>query len=209
MWRSEPQMPLASIATIASSRAASSGSGFSSTRTSPGARNVTALIRRPSCRVGVVFEESGAGLAAETAAEPERAERRGRSVALLAPLLVQRVENHQNVVEADLVRPREWAARVVEAVDHAGVDVGGRADALAERERALVDHLADHPAEHEAGRVTDPRGVLAEACEQPLRRRGGRVGGGAAACELDQLRSVQRWEHVESDRAAARVERSE
>ncbi len=37
-------MPLASTRTIASSGASSSGSGFSSTRTSPGAWKVTALI---------------------------------------------------------------------------------------------------------------------------------------------------------------------
>src|ERR1700683_3301724 len=100
MWRSEPQMPLASIATLALSRATSAGAGFSLTRTWPGAWNVTALIWRPSCRVGAVFEESGARLAAQASAEPERAERRGRAVALLAPLLVQRVEHHQHVVEA-------------------------------------------------------------------------------------------------------------
>ena len=52
MWRSEPQIPLASTRTSASSAAPTSGSGFSSTRTSPGAWKVTARIgaepyRRP------------------------------------------------------------------------------------------------------------------------------------------------------------------
>src|SRR5689334_4798985 len=44
MWRSEPQMPLASTRTIASSGASSSGSATSSIWTSPGAWKVTALI---------------------------------------------------------------------------------------------------------------------------------------------------------------------
>src|SRR3954452_20650855 len=44
MWRSEPQTPVASTRTIASSRSTSSGSGRSSTATSPGAWNVTACI---------------------------------------------------------------------------------------------------------------------------------------------------------------------
>src|SRR5918999_3147770 len=44
MCRSDPQTPVASILTIASSGALSSGSGFSSTRTSCGAWNVTARI---------------------------------------------------------------------------------------------------------------------------------------------------------------------
>src|ERR1700683_4504413 len=125
MCRSEPQMPLASIATIASSRATSSGSGFSSTRTSPGAWTVTALMFSPSCRVAAVVEESGAGLAAEPACQPELTERGRCAVALLASLFVQRVEHDQHVIEPDLVRPRQRAAGVVEAVDHAGVDVGG------------------------------------------------------------------------------------
>src|SRR5215207_4011955 len=44
MWRSEPQIPLASTLTSASSAAPSSGSGFSSTRTWLGAWKVTARI---------------------------------------------------------------------------------------------------------------------------------------------------------------------
>src|SRR5688500_7919617 len=44
MCRSEPHTPVASTCTIASSGASSSGSGRSSTRTSPGAWNVTAFI---------------------------------------------------------------------------------------------------------------------------------------------------------------------
>src|SRR3954470_18445511 len=46
MCRSDPQMPVASTRTTASSRASSSGSGRSSTRTSPGAWKVTACMRR-------------------------------------------------------------------------------------------------------------------------------------------------------------------
>src|SRR5688500_19564376 len=46
MWRSEPHTPVASTRTTASSRSSSSGSGRSSTCTSPGAWKVTACIRR-------------------------------------------------------------------------------------------------------------------------------------------------------------------
>src|SRR5262245_41497893 len=52
MWRSEPQIPLASTLTIASSASISSGSGTSSTRTSPGAWKVTARIARAYERIG-------------------------------------------------------------------------------------------------------------------------------------------------------------
>src|SRR6266516_8094506 len=55
MWRSEPQMPLASTRTIASSGASSSGSLTSSTCTSPGAWKVTALIARAYERIEVAM----------------------------------------------------------------------------------------------------------------------------------------------------------
>src|SRR5258706_13309252 len=45
MWRPEPQMPVASSRTAASSCAWSSGSGPSSTSTRPGSWNVTASMR--------------------------------------------------------------------------------------------------------------------------------------------------------------------
>ena len=48
MCRSEPQTPVASTRTTASSRSSSSGSGRSSTRTSPGAWKVTACIGAPA-----------------------------------------------------------------------------------------------------------------------------------------------------------------
>src|ERR1043166_7406541 len=48
MWRSEPQTPVASTRTTASSGASSSGSGRSSTATSPGAWKVTARIVSPA-----------------------------------------------------------------------------------------------------------------------------------------------------------------
>src|SRR5215210_4057830 len=46
MWRSEPHTPVASTRTTASSRSISSGSGRSSTCTSPGAWKVTACMGR-------------------------------------------------------------------------------------------------------------------------------------------------------------------
>src|SRR5919108_4856364 len=50
MCRSEPQTPVASTRTMASSGASSRGSGRSSTRTSPGAWKVTARISRHTLR---------------------------------------------------------------------------------------------------------------------------------------------------------------
>src|SRR5215212_524570 len=44
MWRSEPQMPVASTLTTASSGVSGSGSGRSSSATRPGSWNVTARI---------------------------------------------------------------------------------------------------------------------------------------------------------------------
>src|SRR6185312_2661904 len=51
MWRSEPQIPLASTRTRASSGASSSGSPTSSIWTSPGAWKVTARIPRAYERI--------------------------------------------------------------------------------------------------------------------------------------------------------------
>ena len=59
------------------------------------------------------------------------------------------------MVEADLIGPCERSAGIVEPEHHAGVDVLGRADAFAEREGALVDHLAEDALEHAAGRGPD------------------------------------------------------
>src|SRR4051794_25433867 len=155
MCRSEPQIPLASIRTIASVRASSSGDGRSSTRTSPGAWNVTALIvfmmsRLPTGRpVGslVVGEEAGARVPAELPGPDPLQQGWRRAVALLAALVDEREQHGENVVEPDCVRPAENPARVVEAVHHAGVNVLHAADALAERERGLVYDLADDPPE--------------------------------------------------------------
>ena len=128
-----------------------------------------------------------------------------------APRRVRRtgLEHGEHVIEADLVGPAEEPARVVEAVDHAGVDVRRAADALAERERGLVDHLADDPAEDEPRRVVDPDGVLAERREEPLGRVGGEPCAVGASGQLDQLRLGERRQRVEADRGAAGIERRE
>ena len=110
------------------------------------------------------------------------------------------------MIEADGIGPVQDAARVIEAVDHPGVDVLGAADAFIERERRFVDHLADDPPQHEAGRVRHPGGVLAESGEKSFRgdRRGlGRI---RASREFDQPRLLERREHVEADRVAAQVQ---
>src|SRR4051794_5213881 len=124
----------------------------------------------------MMVEEPLAGMAAELPGEDHPAQQRRRPVALLAQLIAQPVEHGEDVVEADRIGPGERPARVVEAVDHPGVDVLGAADALGERERRLVDDLADDAAEDEAGAVLYPGGVLAERREEPLRRYRGRLG---------------------------------
>src|SRR5579864_4111578 len=110
------------------------------------------------------------------------------------------------MVEPDLVRPGEGTPRVVEPVDHPGIDVLRRADALAQRERALVDRLADDPAKDQAGDVANPLGELAERGEELLR--GGHRGRRRvlSARELDQPGAGERREDMEADRAAAGVE---
>ena len=62
-----------------------------------------------------------------------------------------------------------------------GVDVGGAADALAEREAGLVDELGEDPAADQPGPVADPLGAAPERREEALGR-GGRRGRGGRAC---------------------------
>src|SRR5215207_4690668 len=59
MWRSEPQIPLASTRTSASSTAPISGSGLSTIRTSPGAWNVTARTGEPYRSGGLADRDAG------------------------------------------------------------------------------------------------------------------------------------------------------
>src|SRR5580704_15496607 len=59
MCRSEPHTPVASMRTIASSRSSSSGSGRSSTLTTPGAWKVTARIRAGSLSICVGASPAG------------------------------------------------------------------------------------------------------------------------------------------------------
>ncbi len=115
-----------------------------------------------------------------------RAQRRRRAVALLAVLVAQRLEHREHVVEADRIGPLERPARVAQAEHHAEVDVARLADAFAERERRLVDHLADDPPEHQPGRVADPRHVLAERREEALRALRRQRRGGLGARQLDE-----------------------
>ena len=112
----------------------------------------TALTDALPTRVGydVVCEEALAGRASEPSRQRQAAQHRRGAVALLAVLEVERVEHAEHVVESDHVGPGEDPARVVEPVDHARIDVLAAADALAERERGFVDHLADDPSQHQA-----------------------------------------------------------
>src|SRR5579884_766734 len=178
MCRSEPQIPLASIWTTASWGDSSRGSGRSSTATFSGDWKVTALIYRQRDRFAGIFaafpsrsvipEEAFPGLPPQSPGQHESPQGRRCPVALLPELVVETVEHRHHVVEPDLVRPGQRTPGVIQAVDHAGVDVLGGSDPFTERKRALVDHLADDPAQDQAGRVAHPDGVLAEGGEEPL-----------------------------------------
>ena len=50
----------------------------------------------------------------------------------------------EHVIESDRVGPSHGPARVAQPEAHPGVDIARASHALAERERALVDDLADH-----------------------------------------------------------------
>jgi hypothetical protein len=76
------------------------------------------------------------------------------------------------VIQADDIGPVQRPVRVVEAEQHAGVDVVGAAHPLAQRERRLVDQLADDAAQHQARCVDDPLNVLAQRGEEHLRALG-------------------------------------
>src|SRR4051812_32455432 len=113
-------------------------------------------------RLLVVDEEALAHGAADAALRDQVPQQWRGAVALLAQLLVQSVERRQHVVEFDLVAPLERPARPVVAPAHCDVHVLGRSDSLRNRERGLVDELADDPAQHEAGRIPNSLDVLAE-----------------------------------------------
>ena len=102
--------------------------------------------------------------AASSSDDPERhrapQQRRG-AVALLAPLGPQGLDRHQHLLEADRLAPLHRPPGVVEAQLHARVDVRGRAHALADGERRLVDQLADDAPRHAA------RAPLAPATRPP------------------------------------------
>src|SRR5205807_1059975 len=102
-----------------------------------------------------------------------------------AAFVSQRVEDGEDVVEADRVRPAEDSTGVVHPVDKSRVDIRGAADALAERERGLVGDLADDPAQHQPGRIADPRDVLSERGEESLRSVSGRLRRVGATGQLD------------------------
>ena len=131
--------------------------------------------------VVVVREEALAGLAPEPSRPHEAAS--APAPAGSAPRGARRSsaqQHRQHVVEADRVGPAERTARVVEAVDHPGVDVGGAADALAERERRLVDRPG-----RRSGRAPGPgrRRPRRRACRAVAKNRSA-----ASAAELCGIR---------------------
>src|SRR3954453_16082118 len=172
MCRSEPQTPEASMRTTASSAAIGSGSGRSSIATRPGSWKVTASMGR-------------------TLLERAAPEQRRRPVARVAVLVEEAVDRREHPVKADQAAPLDRAAGMVEAERDARVDVVGRTDALADRERRLVHELRDDPAEHQPRRITDPLGVQPAPVEEVV---------GRLAALAGQLRQPAAREHVEADR---------
>src|SRR5437763_14709606 len=94
MCRSEPQTPLASTRTTASSAAIGSGSGRSSMATRPGSWKVTASMS-----------------ASLYASAPEQGR---RPVARVVELVEEAVHDREHVVEAEQAAPFHRPARVVQ-----------------------------------------------------------------------------------------------
>ena len=91
-----------------------------------------------------------------------------------------------------------------------GVDVVGRADALAERERRLVDELADDPARARARARRRPTRCAGRAWRRTRSARSALCGARAGrARQLDEPARGERRQRVEADRGAAAVERGE
>src|SRR5207244_10740047 len=102
--------------------------------------------------------------------------------------------------------PRTLSAGVVATERPPRVGSLRAAHALRERERGLVDELADDTPEHQARGVAHPRRVLAQSRKEALRSSCGERRGALVARQLHQLRLAQGREHVKADRAAATVE---
>ena len=102
-------------------------------------------------------------------------------------------------------RPVQRPVRVVEPEQHAGVDVLGAADAFAQRERRLVDELADDPPEHEPRARRPPTRRACPAWRTACSERSiAAVGRRRAAGELDEPAGVQRRQRVEPGRRRRR-----
>src|SRR4249919_3255506 len=117
-------------------------------------------------RTDECWKEPGARSMAQAAVPDAPAQVRAGAVARVVLLLVDGVEHGEHVVEADRVGPVQGPVRMVEAEEHARVDVLGGAHALAQREGRLVDELAHDPREHQARSVRHPFGVLAQRGEE-------------------------------------------
>ena len=171
----------------------------------PGAWKVTALIVFMT-----VAEEALPGLAPEPPGPRQPPQQRRGAVALLPPLVEQRVEHAEHVIEPDLIGPAKRTARVVQPEHHASVDVLGAADPFSERERGLVDDLADDPAEHESRRVADPcRSCLPSVVKKRSAARAAAPVLSRSSGQLDDARLAERRQRVKPDRATGGVERRE
>ena len=88
------------------------------------------LIRGSDPVALLVGEESLSGLAPEPTGQHQAPQLRRGPVALLPSLDDEPVEHLEHVIEPNSVGPRERTAWMVEAENHAGIDVGRRPDAL-------------------------------------------------------------------------------
>src|ERR1044071_7895931 len=111
----------------------------------------------------VVLVEPAGALLAQPAGGDVLAQQRARPVLVVAELAVQHLGDRQAGVEADQVGQLERAHRMVEPEADAGVDVGGRAEALVEPVAGLVEQRDQHPVDDEARDVAGADRGLAEA----------------------------------------------
>src|SRR3546814_3975351 len=87
---------------------------------------------------------------------------------------------------------------MIGAEPHGGIDGAHRADALVERVDRLVDHRQQDAVHDESREVFRRRGGLAELLGKLAHRLEGRLVGGDAADQLDELRSEEHTSELQS-----------
>ena len=182
MCRSEPQIPLALIATIASSADFSSGSGRSSTRTSRTSWYVTALIRPPRRRRSPLRSDSRACPPSPGGAAPARRGSAPRRYSSASPSSTPRTWSSP-IASAHARAPRGWLSPCTMP---ASMSAALPTPSPSANAASLMSWQTIRPSTR-PGRVADPRRCACRAsrrsCSAAL---GGRRGGVGAAGQLDQ-----------------------